>query len=56
MKYLVDKQRGECTYEAWSEGRLAHAWMSRELLGSAGVHSTYNATNKALQNTLLHSV
>ena len=34
MKYLLNKGRGECTHNRWSEGMATHAWMPHELLGS----------------------
>ena len=40
MKYLLDKGRGECTLKGVERGMLTHAWVSRELLGCAGVQST----------------
>ena len=56
MKYQLDKGRGECAYQGWSEGMATYVWMPRESMDCAGVHSTYNVTKEGHLRILLHSV
>ena len=56
MKYQLDKGRGKCTYQGWSEGMATYVLMPRESLQCAGVHNTYNVTNEGHQKILLYAV